>query len=90
MNRTILEIVAHVVGKDPVALLKDLQAKCVHPSVDDDLYCTECHRDLSDDHECDEDGQVDCDICTSCREHTSFCSVCGLNSCCGRPEADVG
>ncbi len=43
-----------------------------------------------DEHECDDDAQPDCDICTSCREHTSFCSVCGLSSCCGVREADVG
>jgi len=38
------------------------------------------------DHECDEDGEVDCDICAHCGEHSSFCSVCGMNNCCNERE----
>ncbi len=34
-------------------------------------------------HECDEDGSPDCDICGSCREHASFCSECNESNCCG-------
>ncbi len=35
-----------------------------------------------DDHECDEDGEPDIDICRSCGEHAGFCSECGASSCC--------
>lgn len=34
-------------------------------------------------HECDEDGNTDIDICSDCGEHSGFCSDCGLSSCCG-------
>lgn len=36
-----------------------------------------------DTHQCDEDADVDVDICTSCGEHAGFCSECGTSSCCG-------
>jgi hypothetical protein len=35
------------------------------------------------DHECDGDADVDCDICASCKEHSGFCTECGLSECCG-------
>ena len=43
-------------------------------------------------HECDEDGRVDIDICSECGEHAGFCSVCGQSSCCGSGsyQTDVG
>jgi membrane protease subunit (stomatin/prohibitin family) len=34
-------------------------------------------------HECDQDGKADIDFCTECGDHASFCSECGLSSCCG-------
>jgi predicted RNA-binding Zn-ribbon protein involved in translation (DUF1610 family) len=36
-------------------------------------------------HECDENGHPDIDICRGCKEHAGFCSVCGLSTCCGEP-----
>lgn len=36
-----------------------------------------------DEHECDEDGEPDSDICPRCKEHAGFCSVCGVSGCCG-------
>lgn len=38
---------------------------------------------LIDDHECEYSGDVDCDICPSCKDHASFCEECGLSECCG-------
>lgn len=43
-----------------------------------------------DEHECDDLEQADCDICSSCKEHTGFCSVCGLSGCCGAGQYDMG
>lgn len=40
-------------------------------------------------HECDEDGTPDCDICSDCREHAGFCSVCDTSSCCGAGPYEV-
>ena len=40
-------------------------------------------------HECDTDGSVDVDLCTDCKDHASFCSVCGLSSCCGAGAYDT-
>lgn len=34
-------------------------------------------------HECEFSGDVDCDICPSCKEHTGFCTECGASECCG-------
>lgn len=39
-----------------------------------------------DEHECDEALSVDIDICSGCGEHSGFCSVCCLSSCCGAAE----
>ena len=36
-----------------------------------------------EDHECDDEKQVDVDICAECGDHSGFCSVCGLSTCCG-------
>ena len=36
-----------------------------------------------DDHECEFSGDVDCDICPECKEHTGFCVECGASECCG-------
>lgn len=36
-----------------------------------------------DEHECDENGQPDVDICSMCKEHASFCSECRESNCCG-------
>lgn len=36
-----------------------------------------------EDHDCDEDAEVDCDICQHCGEHAGFCSTCNLSNCCG-------
>lgn len=41
------------------------------------------------DHECDENETGDVDICSECGEHTAFCSVCGLSSCCGSGSYDT-
>lgn len=40
-------------------------------------------RSMVGEHECDEDSQVDIDICPECGEHAGFCSQCRLSSCCG-------
>ncbi len=40
-------------------------------------------KDAVNEHECNTDGTPDIDLCTSCREHTSWCSECTLSSCCG-------
>jgi len=40
-------------------------------------------QEESDEHECEFDGDVDCDICPSCGEHTGFCKECGISECCG-------
>lgn len=42
-----------------------------------------CTDQEVDDHECDTDASVDCDICSRCKEHAGFCSVCGNSDCCG-------
>lgn len=34
-------------------------------------------------HDCDHDGEVDSDICLGCKDHSTFCSQCGLSACCG-------
>lgn len=39
-----------------------------------------------DEHECNEAGSPDIDLCSDCKEHASFCSECGLSSCCGAGE----
>lgn len=36
-----------------------------------------------EEHECDGDAEMDCDLCPRCKEHTGFCSVCGASECCG-------
>ncbi len=41
------------------------------------------------DHECDEDKAVDCDICSGCGEHASFCTICGCSNCCNDRPGDV-
>ena len=40
-------------------------------------------EEAEDEHECDGEAEVDNDICSSCGEHTGFCSVCGSSECCG-------
>lgn len=45
--------------------------------------CTWCAFDLTPEHECDEGGPVDIDLCTGCGEHAGFCSICELSNCCG-------
>ncbi len=42
-------------------------------------------KETETEHDCDADGYDDTDICSECREHSSFCSICGLSSCCGSP-----
>jgi len=37
-------------------------------------------------HECDNELAVDFDLCPRCGEHTGFCSVCELSTCCGKAE----
>ncbi len=39
---------------------------------------------------CDEDGTPDCDLCSRCKEHASFCSKCGQSGCCGASEMSYG
>ncbi len=39
--------------------------------------------------ECDTDGSVDIDLCTDCKDHASFCSVCGLSACCGAGQVNT-
>jgi hypothetical protein len=39
--------------------------------------------DREADHECDGDGESDTGICADCKEHSGFCSICGLSECCG-------
>ena len=45
--------------------------------------------DDEEDHECDEHGDSDIDICDCCRDHASFCSECGLSNCCGAPPIET-
>lgn len=40
-------------------------------------------EDETEEHECEFSGDVDCDICPSCKEHTGFCVECGASECCG-------
>ena len=42
--------------------------------------------EAADDHECEFSGDVDCDICPKCKEHTGFCVECGASECCGASE----
>jgi hypothetical protein len=37
----------------------------------------------NDEHECDDAGEPDIQICRDCKDHASFCSDCGLSGCCG-------
>ena len=41
------------------------------------------HNIAEEDHECDFSGDVDNDICPTCKEHTGFCAECGATECCG-------
>jgi hypothetical protein len=36
-----------------------------------------------EDHECDDKYEPDCDLCSSCKEHSGFCSECHMSNCCG-------
>ena len=40
-------------------------------------------EDDREEHECEFSGEVDNDICPSCKEHTGFCVECGASECCG-------
>lgn len=40
-------------------------------------------EDDREEHECEFSGEVDCDICRECGEHSGFCEDCGLSECCG-------
>lgn len=42
-----------------------------------------------EEHECDNDGTVDIDLCSECGEHAGWCSICGLSSCCGTGEVYI-
>ena len=40
-------------------------------------------------HKCEFSGDVDCDICAACKEHSSFCETCGTSECCGLGSIDT-
>jgi hypothetical protein len=42
---------------------------------------------MTREHECDEKGQEDIDLCRECGEHASFCSVCSGSNCCGQGQS---
>lgn len=44
----------------------------------------------TEEHECNEDANMDSDICSSCREHAGFCSECYVSNCCGSPPYGMG
>jgi hypothetical protein len=41
---------------------------------------------MNDEHDCDGEGETETGICTGCKDHSGFCSECGLSECCGAPE----
>jgi hypothetical protein len=49
----------------------------------DPLISPQIYDPEADEHECDSDSEPDCDICAGCRDHATFCSICGLSNCCG-------
>jgi len=46
-------------------------------------------RSMVGEHECVFSGEVDCDLCTECGEHTGFCESCGMSECCGAGAYDT-
>lgn len=40
-------------------------------------------------HECDYGRDLDCNLCRSCGEHSSFCEDCGESECCGSSPVDM-
>lgn len=52
-----------------------------------DKYQPEDFLDV--DHDCNDEYQPDCDICSGCKDHAGFCSICELSTCCGASETSV-
>lgn len=42
------------------------------------------------DHECDADAEVESGLCSRCKDHSGFCSICGMSQCCGASERSFG
>lgn len=57
--------------------IRDLSNQVEWPKSKEELIQEEAE------HECEFTGEVDCDICPSCKEHTGICEECGATECCG-------